>query len=147
MGLLDKKMVQIRSWTRPKMHFRSTWIWTKAFCVKKRFEHLVIKFWVKYTKPLHNCDLPHVQKPPTRTRTRRNFGHTWPLISDPTLNTVCNIHFYINNNFGALNELVSANFQMDSCLLMQPWSTAFFSELYEPLIMTTSLISTFGAES
>ena len=41
------------------------------------------------------------------------------------------IHFYINNNFGALNELVSANFQMDSCLLMHSWSTAFFSELYD----------------
>ena len=68
MALLDKRLVQMRSWTRPKVHFRSTWSWTKTFCVKKRFERLVIKFWAKYTEPLHTCDMPHVQKPPTRTR-------------------------------------------------------------------------------
>ena len=91
-----KVLVQIQSWTRPKVHFRSTWSWTKTFCVKKRFERLVIKFWAKYTEPLHNCDLPHVQKPRTRTRARRNFEHTWPLISDPTLHAVCNIHWLLH---------------------------------------------------
>ena len=82
---------------------------------KKRFEHLVIKFWANNTELVHTCDMPHVQKPRTQTRTWRNFGHTCPLIFDAALHTLAVTVAII---------LLLLSFQIVRFLLMDSWSTA-----------------------